>query len=75
MHLTCKIGSTTKIITVQPYDILHVLFEKLGITDEDSKFTFKGKTYDIASTRTFSKIGLTTDTKIFIINQAISGNK
>lgn len=73
MILTCKIGSSTKIITVNPYDILHVLFEKLGITDEDSKFTFKGKTYDIASTRTFQKIGLITDTKIFIINQAISG--
>ena len=66
-------GSVTKIISVQPYDILHTLFEKLNITDEDSKFTFKGKTYDIASTRTFQKIGLTMDTKIFIINQAISG--
>jgi hypothetical protein len=66
-------GSVTKIISVQPYDILHILFEKLNITDEDSKFTFKGKTYDIASTRTFQKIGLTMDTKIFIINQAISG--
>lgn len=74
MFLTCKIGSDTKIISVEPYDILHVLFEKLNITDEDSKFTFKGKTYDIASTRTFQKIGLVTDTKIFIINQAISGN-
>ena len=73
MFLTCKIGSNTKIISVQPYDILPVLFEKLGITDEDSKFTFKGKTYNIDSTRTFQKIGLTTDTKIFIINQAISG--
>jgi hypothetical protein len=74
MILTCKVGSQTKVITVNTYDILHVLFEKLGLTDEDSKFTFKGKTYDIASTRTFAKIGLVTDTKIFIINQAISGN-
>ena len=73
MFLTCKIGSNTKIISVEPYDILHCLFEKLNLTDEDSKFTFKGKTYDIASTRTFQKIGLVTDTKIFIINQAISG--
>lgn len=73
MILTCKMGSETKIVKVETYDILHVLFEKLNITDEDSKFTFKGKTYDIASTRTFQKIGLVTDTKIFIINQAISG--
>ena len=74
MILTCKVGNETKIVTVELYDILHVLFEKLKLTDEDSKFTFKGKTYDIASTRTFQKIGLVTDTKIFIINQAISGN-
>lgn len=73
MRLTCKVGSETKIVNVNTYDILHVLFDKLGLTDEDSKFTFKGKTYDIASTRTFEKIGMVTDTKIFIINQAISG--
>jgi len=41
MFLTCKIGSDTKIISVEPYDILHILFKKLNITDEDSKFIFK----------------------------------
>ena len=39
MRLTCKVGSETKIVNVNTYDILHVLFDKLGLTDEDSKFS------------------------------------
>jgi hypothetical protein len=57
----------TKTTNVQPYDILHVLFEKLDIDpDSDAQFIFKGKAYDIASTRTFGKIGLNSDSEITI---------
>ena len=76
MRLTVVIGSQKKDIEVSPDDSLYSLFEKLNISDdEDYKLIFRDKAYEIASRRTFRKIGITNDCKLHIMNQAISGGQ
>ena len=74
MKLTCKLGDFgIQIVEVKKTDCLSVLMNLLNLTDKNSKFTFKGRTYGIYSNQTFQEIGLTSNANIFIINQAISG--
>lgn len=58
---------------VSPDDKIYVLIEKLHLTDEDTKFIYKVKTYEVSSIKTFRKIGITTNTVLFAINQAVAG--
>ena len=62
-----------KVVEVQPSDPLYVLLQKLKITDKKTKFIYKGITYSMGSIETFSEIGLTTDERINVSNQAIAG--
>lgn len=74
MRLTCKLGTKNiKVVEVQPHEALYILLNKLGISDKDTKFIFKGKTYSMGSIKTFAEIGLTSDSKIFVYNQGIPG--
>lgn len=74
MKLTCKMGTKNiKVVEVQPSDPLYVLLQKLKITDKKTKFIYKGITYSMGSIETFSEIGLTTDERINVSNQAIAG--
>ena len=72
MKITCKLGTgNIKVVEVSPDDPLNILLTKLNITDKTAKFIFKGMAYSMASILTFQEIGLTYDTKIFVISQAI----
>ena len=74
MKITCKLGTkTTKVVEVSPNDPLQILLEMLQITDKHTKFHFNGTTYYICSNFTFKEIGIYSDSRIFINNQAISG--
>ena len=71
--ITCKIGSNNiKKVEVSTYDPLYKLLELLQISDKNTKFIFNGETYSISCILTFREIGLVRDSKIFIVNQAIS---
>ena len=74
MKLTCKLGtSITKQVEVNPDDPLSILLVKLNISDKRTKFMYSGQTYQIYTLFTFKEIGITSDARIFINNQAISG--
>lgn len=74
MRLTCKMGSrNVKVVEVQPNDALFTLLCKLNISDKNTKFLFNGMTYSMSSIQTFQEIGLTSDARITINNQAIAG--
>jgi len=74
MRLTCKMGSrNVKVVEVQPNDALLTLLCKLNISDKNTKFVFNGMTYSMSSIQTFQEIGLTSDARITINNQAIAG--
>ena len=74
MKITCKLGTNrTKVVEVSPNDPLYILLEKLQITDKNTKFIFNGATYSICSIFTFKEIGINSDSRISINNQAISG--
>jgi len=74
MRLTCKMGSrNVKVVDVQANEALFVLLNKLNITDKNTKFIFNGITYSMGSIQTFEEIGLTSDARITINNQAIAG--
>ncbi len=74
MRLTCKMGSrNVKVVEVQPNDALFTLLCKLNISDKNTKFLFNGITYSMGSIQTFQEIGLTSDARITVNNQAIAG--
>ena len=74
MRLTCKMGSrNVKVVEVQPNDALFTLLCKLNISDKNTKFIFNGITYSMSSIQTFKEIGLTSDARIAVNNQAIAG--
>lgn len=74
MKLTCQLGVYgQQIVEVNPREKLSVLLGLLGLSDKNSKFTFRGRTYTIYTNQTFQEIGLTSDTTLFIMNQAIAG--
>ena len=74
MRLTCKLGTKNiKVVEVQPNEEIHVLLNKLNISDKRTKFIFNGITYSMASILTFAEIGLTCDARIALNNQAIAG--
>ena len=73
MKITCKLGPNTKVVEVSPNDPLYILLEKLQITDKQAKFMFNGSTYSIYCNLTFKEIGIYSDSRIFLNNQAISG--
>lgn len=75
MRLICKLGDYgEQVIDVNTTDRLSVLLDLLNLKDKNSKFIYKGRTYQIYSNQTFEEIRLTTNnTTLFIINQAISG--
>ena len=75
MKLHCKFGTkNVKIIEVNEDDYIFVLIEKLNLKDRKSKFIFNAETFGVALALTFKEIGLTSDSHINIINQAIAGN-
>jgi hypothetical protein len=73
MKLTCKLGSMTKIVEVNPSDQLNVLIQKLNLHDKNTKFIYKQITYSVGSIQTFDEIGLTSDCYLMFTNQAIAG--
>jgi hypothetical protein len=74
MKLTCQLGVYgQKIVEVNPREKLSVLLGLLGLSDKNSKFIFRARTYTIYTNQTFQEIGLTSDTTLFIVNQAIAG--
>ena len=74
MKLICQLGDYGQhIVEVKPIDKLSILLNLLGLSDKNSKFIYKGRTYTIYSNQTFRDIGLVSDTTLFIINQAIAG--
>jgi hypothetical protein len=62
-----------KVVDVEANEALFVLLNKLNITDKNTKFIFNGITYSMGSIQTFQEIGLTSDARITINNQAIAG--
>lgn len=75
MKLTCKMGTkNTRVVQVEPNDNLYVLLQKLNISDKNTKFIFNGTTYCMGCIMTFQEIGLISDARIAINNQAIAGN-
>ena len=74
MKIQCKLG-TNKTITIEvsPNDPLYLLLTKLNLSDTKTKFIFRGETYCLARNLTFMDIGMTSDSIIYINNQAISG--
>ncbi len=75
MRLICKLGDYgEQVVDVNTTDKLSVLLNLLNLNDKNSKFIYKGRTYQIYTNQTFKEINLTSNnTTIFIINQAISG--
>jgi hypothetical protein len=74
VKLTCKLGtSDIQIVEVEVTDPLSILKEKLDITDNRTKFIFKGVTYMVNCNLNFKDIGLTSDSLIFFNSPAISG--
>lgn len=74
MRLTCKMGSrNVKVVEVQANDAIFTLLCKLNISDKNTKFIFNGITYSMGSIQSFKEIGLTSDARITINNQAIAG--
>ena len=74
IQLTCKMGThNTKVVEVESTDPLHILLNKLNISDKNTKFLFNGRTYSMSSIQTFQEIGLTSNQRITINNQAIAG--
>jgi hypothetical protein len=63
-----------KEVEVNPDDPFHILMNKLGITDKNTKFLYNGIAYSIGSIQTFREIGLINDSRITFSNQAIAGN-
>ena len=76
VKLRCKLGTNNiKVIEVNPSDPLNILLQKLNISDKHSIISFKTIPYSIRSIQTFREIGITFDTKIHIMNQAIGGGR
>ena len=74
ISITLKFGTNdNRRAMVNPDDKIYVLIEKLHLNDEDTKFIYQGKTYEVSSIKTFRKIGITTNTVLFAINQAVAG--
>lgn len=73
MKLTCKLGSMTKIVEVNPSDQLNVLIQKLNLHDKNTKFIYNAIAYSVGSILTFDEIGLTSNNLLTFNNQAISG--
>ena len=73
IRIIVKSVINTKTVFVNPSDYLYILLEKLGITDKNKKFIYKGETYCIGTIITFEEIGIVNDAIIFLINEAISG--
>lgn len=74
MKLTCKLGAYgEEIVEVKKTDTLSILMNLLNLKDKNSKFIYNRMTYTIYSNQTFEDIGLTSDTILYIINQAIAG--
>ena len=70
INLVCNLGSTIKKLKVNKSDRLYTLLDKLDIHEKNATFIFNNKTYNIASDKTFSDIGLIYDnTKIFVIER------
>ena len=74
IKLSCSLGTNNiKVVEVYPSDYIYVLLEKLDLKDKHLKFIFKGCSYSIASIMKFEEIGILSDCRIYIYNQAISG--
>lgn len=74
IQLTCKMGThNTKLVEVEVSEPLYILLKKLNISDKNTKFLFNGRTYSMSSIQTFQEIGLTSNQRININNQAIAG--
>lgn len=74
MKLTCKMGTNNiRVVLAQPNENLYVLLQRLNISDKNTKFIFNGTTYSMGSILTFQEIGLTSDARIAVNNQAIAG--
>lgn len=65
--------SNTKIIFINPKERLYSLLEMLCIQDKLTKFIFNGETYCMGTILTFEEIGLTSDSNIYVINEALCG--
>lgn len=74
IKLKIRLGNNNfQTVIVNIKEPLCILMDILNIEDEDVKFAYKGISYTIGSIRTFEKIGLTEDTTLFLVNQAIPG--
>ena len=62
-----------KVVAVYPYEPLCNLINYLEIKDENVKLIFQGMTYMVNTLRTFEEIGLTKDSIISLVNQALAG--
>lgn len=68
MKLICKLGSTSKIETVNASenDNLFILLKKLKIKEKKAKLIYNDESYIIASILTFKEIGITFETSVTI---------
>ena len=74
IKLAVKLGTNNiKNVIVYPEEPLYVLLDMLNIKDKNIKFAFKGVLYAVATIFTFEEIGITEDTRISFLYQAISG--
>ena len=71
IKLILRMGNKERIAFVYPYDRLSILSEILNIKDKSTKFLYNSMTYRIFSIQTFEEIGITQDSRLFIVNQAI----
>ena len=71
INLVCNLGtSTIKKLKVNKSDRLYTLLDKLDIHEKNARFIFDGITYNIASDKTFSDIGLIYDyARILVIDR------
>ena len=69
IELEVKLGiNETKNVIVFPHEPLYRLLDLLKLTDKTINFVYDDNVYSIGSIQTFEEIGLTTNSKINIIN-------
>ena len=74
MKLLCNLGPFGKqSVEVKKSDPLKIFLDSLSIKDKNLKFIFNGQTYSVNTNTTFEEIGLTCDTNLYFICQAIGG--
>ena len=66
-------GFEKKVVEVQPYEPVYTLWNKLNIPREDTRFQFRGMSYDMNSFKTFAEIGIKDGDRIVLLPLVMAG--